>query len=105
MCFLVITPASYEPLFTLYTPVGEVTCLVRALMLVGMRRDPTTGALHHMFGEEHSVSDVTVCGQLVMRRLQVPDARFAEQPPQGPEVRGPIRVCMCICMCISCIYA
>ena len=65
---------------------GKISVLVRALMLVGMRRDPVDGGLYYMFGDENSVSDVTVAGQLVMRRLLVPDTRFIEQPPKTPMV-------------------
>lgn len=68
--------------------VGEVHILVRVLVLVGMRRDPLDGGLYYVFGEENSSADITVAGQLLMKRLLVPDPRFSEQGPKPPAVRG-----------------
>ena len=61
---------------------------MRVLVLVGMRRDPLDGGLYYVFGEENSSADITVAGQLLMKRLLVPDPRFSEQGPKPPAVRG-----------------
>ena len=61
--------------------------LVNVRMLVGMRRDPLTGALLREFAEEGSDGDVVVPAQLIFLHNPCPDPRFIEQAPKPPSVR------------------
>lgn len=82
--------------------VGDTTFLLRVRKLVGMRRDPGTGALHRVFaagaplppGDPDQIAgstcgDVMVPGQLVLREHPHPDRRWMEQPPMSPQERFP----------------
>ncbi len=82
--------------------IGDTTFLLRVRKLVGMRRDPGTGALHRVFaaaaplppGDPDQIAgstcgDVIAPGQLVLRDHPPPDRRWTEQPPMSPQERFP----------------
>jgi hypothetical protein len=70
--------------------VADINQLVNVRLLIGMRRDPASGALLQEFAAEGSDGDIVVPAQLVFRKNPAPDMRFIEQPPLSVEERIPI---------------
>jgi len=66
---------------------GHVTLVVRCLKLVGMSRDPHSGAVTRSFAAHGSPGDVLVPAQLVLADHPAPDARFVETAATSPVER------------------
>jgi hypothetical protein len=69
---------------------GRVQVLAKVRKLVGMSRDPITGALHRVFASPGSNEEVHVPLELLLEAHPIPDERFLEQAPRRVCDRFPV---------------
>lgn len=70
--------------------VDRVDVIVTGLRLVGMRRDPASGALSRVFGSRGSPAEARTVPELILPSHPTPDHRFIEVGPQSVRDRFPV---------------
>jgi 5'-3' exoribonuclease 1 len=70
--------------------IGTIHVLVSVRKLIGMRRNPETGALSRVFAEGGSNGDILTTPELMLVSAPNPDPRYVEHGPLTVETRFPL---------------